>query len=281
MYAQFVRSTCLVICLGLALMAPGSFAQHYGSGDALSAPGGLQLQDIKEVPQGTQIDPWFSIDASTGLALPVQPLQNQQHSQYFEHRSSAATDPVLQLGLGLLGQALAAPADERIASGFSLNGMVAVRPPIADYAPESRVDQSQNRWEVRVGLPVVQQWGDAGNMTTLKLAPGVAFYSDNDDPFGADKLEQDPLLQFEAHLTRDLLRGFLSLGVDFNYVRGGKTQIDGIDQGGRQNFRTVGVNASGKLSREIGWSLRYSRSQSDQQELDEADWYRLNLNYSF
>lgn len=280
MYAQIVRSTCLAIGLGLTLTAPVSFAQQYGNGAALSAPAGLELQDISTLSRGTQIDPWLSIDPATGIALPVQPLQGQQRSQYFERRSYSSADSVLQMDMGLLGRTLAAPTDERSASGFSLNGMVAVRPPIAHYAPQARVDQGQNRWEVRVGLPVVQQWGDAGSMTTLKLAPGVAFYSDNDDPFGADKLEQDPLLQFEAHLTRDLLRGFLSLGLDFNYVRGGKTQIDGIEQDS-QNYRTVGVNASGKLSRKIGWSLRYSRSRSDEQELDEADWYRLNLNYSF
>jgi hypothetical protein len=281
MYVTIVRPICLLGCLCLALAAPLGFAQQYNNGDFPTALSGLQPQTDAIEPV-RRIDPWASVDATTGLVFPPIPLQRPHQTQQIEVDNTDLASPYLHLDMGLLGgQRLAVSEGGRLPGGFSLNGMVAVRPPVNEFTDDTRINPGQNRWEVRVGLPVVQQWGAAGNMTTLKLAPGVSFYSDNDDPFGADKLEQAPLLQFEAHLTRDLLRGFLSLGVDFNYVRGGKTQIDGIDQDNRQTYRTVGVNASGRLSREIGWSLEYSRSESDQQELDDADWYRLKLNYSF
>jgi len=281
MYTKIVRLTGLLASLGLLLAAPLGFAQHYSIGDFGTYLSELQPQ-TDGIEQIRRIDPWATVDATSGLIFPQVPLQRLQQTAPLDAYHTDLENPFLHLDMGLLGgQKMVAPESEGLPRRFSLNGMVAVRPPVYEYANESRINPGHNRWEVRVGLPVVQQWGAAGNRTTLALAPGVSFYSDSEDPLGADKLEQDPLLQFEAHLTRDLLQGFLSLGVDFNYVRGGKTQIDGIDQDNRQTYRTVGVNASGRFSREIGWSLEYSRSESDAQELDDADWYRLKLNYSF
>ncbi len=136
-----------------------------------------------------------------------------------------------------------------------------------------------NQWNV--GLPLVQQWGSDGSMTTLEFTPAIAFFTEDENPFKNDHLVREPLMRLGAHLSRDVIQGYLSLGVDLNYVHGGETQLQGVTQGARQSYRTVGVNASGQLTGQLGWSVEYSRAQSDEQGLEETDWYRLNLNYSF
>ncbi|NND67854.1 MAG: hypothetical protein HKN19_09720 [Halioglobus sp.] len=149
---------------------------------------------------------------------------------------------------------------------------------------EDKVDESSphpglNQWNV--GMPLVQQWGAAGSMTTLEFTPAISFFTEDENPFANDHLVREPLMRLGAHLSRDVIQGYLSLGLDVNYVHGGETQVQGVTHGARQSYRTVGVNASGQLTQQLGWSVEYSRAQSDEQGLDETDWYRLNLNYSF
>lgn len=148
-----------------------------------------------------------------------------------------------------------------------------------DSAEEGAIHPGLNQWDV--GLPLVQQWGAAGSTTTLEFTPAISFFTENENPFANDHLVREPLMRLGAHLSRDVIQGYLSLGVDVNYVHGGETQVQGVTQGARQSYRTVGVNASGQLTQQLGWSVEYSRAQSDEQGLDETDWYRLNLNYSF
>jgi len=136
-----------------------------------------------------------------------------------------------------------------------------------------------NQWDV--GVPLVQEWGVAGSRTTLEFIPAISFFTEDENPFANDHLVREPLMRLGAQLSRDVIKDYLSFGVDVNYVHGGETQVQGVTQGARQSYRTVGVNASGKLTRQLGWSVEYSRAQSDEQGLEETDWYRLNLNYSF
>ena len=136
-----------------------------------------------------------------------------------------------------------------------------------------------NQWDV--GVPLVQEWGVAGSRTTLEFTPAISFFTEDENPFANDHLVREPLMRLGAQLSRDVIKDYLSLGVDVNYVHGGETQVQGVTQGARQSYRTVGVNASGQLTRQLGWSVEYSRAQSDEQGLEETDWYRLNLNYSF
>jgi hypothetical protein len=110
----------------------------------------------------------------------------------------------------------------------------------ADGTLRSRRLVRPNVWSLRLGLPMTIPLGSP--RTALEMHPCVTFYEDNDDPTrGADKLEQDPLLVVESHLTHNFtpkLWGSLDLG----YRYGGETTTDGVDDDNKSD--SLGGGAS-------------------------------------
>jgi hypothetical protein len=222
--------------------------------------------------------PYVFIDAATGTTFTRPPLQGQR----LEADPEGLADPYAHFAVALIGgQSVSAEEFAGHEPGFALHGLVAVRPPLGKYSADLAMNAGQNRWEFRVGLPMTQQWGKPGYQTSLEFIPVVAFYTDNDDPFGSDRMEQDSLVHLEAHAIRDIIPGLLAVGLDANYVFGGKTSIDGVASDNKQNYWTMGVGASGRLSRAIGWTAIYSRAVSATDALDNSNWFRVILNYSF
>jgi hypothetical protein len=317
MFTRIVHQAALnsVFCV-LTLLVPITLhAQQYGVRSFAIAPEGLNIAAVLWEHQGLSLDPgsilfkdadiridsislnyshyfglfgktaqvsvgvpYVFIDASTGTTFSKPPLAGLR----LEAEPDGVADPYAHLAVALIGgESVSAAAFAEYEAGFVLHGLAAIRPPIGTYSNDVALNAGQNRWEFRLGLPVTQQWGKLGRQTTVEFTPVVAFYTDNDDPFGADRLEQDPLVHLEAHVIRDFIPGLLALGLDANYVFGGETTIDGIAQDNEQEYWTIGLGARGQFSRTIGWGAIYSRALSATDALHDSDWFRLILNYSF
>lgn len=222
--------------------------------------------------------PYVFIDAETGFIFTRPPLEGLT----LEASPDGFADPYAHCSVALIGgRSVAGEAFAEHEAGFALHGLVALRAPVGTYSGDLALNAGQNRWELRVGLPVTQQWGKPGYQTTLEFTPVAAFFTDNDDPFGTDLMRQEPLVHLEAHVTRDFVPGLLTAGLDANYVFGGETTLDDIASDNEQSYWTMGLNVGGRLSREVGWSAIYARSVSATDALDEANWFRVILNYSF
>lgn len=105
-----------------------------------------------------------------------------------------------------------------------------------------------NRWSLRLGLPMVLPFGQAPTPTYLEINPNVYFYGDNDDPFGADSREQDPLFVLESHLTHNFTPR-LWAGIDLRYQNGGETTTDGVVDDNRINQLGGGVSLGYQFTR--------------------------------
>jgi len=101
------------------------------------------------------------------------------------------------------------------------------------------INLGQNRFAFRPQIGVVHTRGK----WTTEVTAEMAVYDDNDEFFNGKKLEQDPLLFTQVHLTRSLDPGeSVSLSLGYNY--GGENTVDGDDKDDR--------------SQNIGWALGYS-----------------------
>ncbi len=222
--------------------------------------------------------PYVFIDAETGTIITRPPLTGK----ILEADPEGFADPYAHFAIALYGgDSVPGKTFAEHEAGLSLHGLLAIRPPLGEYSSKLALNPGQNRWEFRLGLPMIQQWGKPGGQTTLEFTPVVAFFTDNDDPFGATNMEQDPLVHLEAHIARDIFSGLFTVGLDINYVFGGETTIDGIASDNEQEYWTAGFNVGGRLSRSIGWSAIFSHSASATDALDKANWVRIILNYSF
>jgi hypothetical protein len=109
-----------------------------------------------------------------------------------------------------------------------------VSAPLGQYDSNKLVNQGNNRWFIKPDIGISKALGPLA----LELSTGVYFFTDNDDFFGGQKLEQDPISSTQLHVTYNLGRGvWAALSGTYDY--GGRTTIDGVrGEETDGNFRT-------------------------------------------
>ena len=163
-----------------------------------------------------------------------------------------------------------------------LSLLIGVTAPTGDYEGNRLLNLGMNRWNVRVGLPFVQTFGDwiPGEITTLEILPSVWFYGDNDDSILGSTLTQDPMYTLEAHITRDITPE-LFLSLDYFIQRVGKTFFDGQQDANAHTSDSLGLTAGYMFNARTQFQLRYAATinpDSEEGEL-EANMLQFNLNY--
>ncbi|MEA5112832.1 MAG: transporter [Geobacteraceae bacterium] len=95
--------------------------------------------------------------------------------------------------------------------------------PVGQYNRNRIASPGNNRWAFKPEIGVVK---GIGEKAYLDLILGGEFYSDNDKFMGSSKLEQDPTLQAEVHLSYDISKQW-AIALDYFYTYGGETKVDG------------------------------------------------------
>jgi hypothetical protein len=171
---------------------------------------------------------WFGRTAVGSILMPVGDLDGEVLDRRDSNRGFG--DPVLQLGLNLVG----APAMKnmpdllRFEPDVTVDLVLDLAVPIGEYDEGSPTNIGQNRWYGRVGVPIMFSLGDwvPGRRTTLELLPAVWLFGDNDD-FVGQRMENDPMLQLESHLTRDFTEAFWG-SLDAVWYHGAESTIGSL-----------------------------------------------------
>ncbi len=166
--------------------------------------------------------PVLGRSARLSLLLPVGNMSVDLNTNGSTTHESASGfgDPGVQFDINLVG----APAIMNLADFvryepvFTLDVLATLNFPVGQYDDNKAVNLGQNRWYGRIGAPMLYTFAPwvpwvPGERTTFELLPAVWFFSDNDKFFNPatgkhTTLSTDPLLQFEAHVTRDLTEMF-------------------------------------------------------------------------
>ena len=72
----------------------------------------------------------------------------------------------------------------------------------------------------------------------MRLTPSVWLFAENDD-FVGQKLDNDPLVQLEGHLTHDFTSTFFA-SLDLLYRAGFQSKIDGVEVGDELDIGNLG-----------------------------------------
>jgi len=64
------------------------------------------------------------------------------------------------------------------------------------YEPSKLVNIGTNRWSFKPEIGVPKAWGSL----TTEAAAGVYFFTDNDEPFLGNTLEQEAIYNLQGHL---------------------------------------------------------------------------------
>jgi hypothetical protein len=193
--------------------------------------------------------------------------------------ASGFGDPTIEVTVNLIGPMAqrGLPDVLRYQPGFSVDVLADLAVPIGEYDDDQVLNIGQNRWYGRVGFPVVWQLGDwvPGRRTTLELLPAVWVFGDNTDYVGTT-LETDPLLQVDAHLTRDLTESLWG-SLDAAWYNGAKATVGGSSGDKLDNYG-VGLTLGYQVNDNLGLTFSYKSTTSDNSPDDlQLDVFMISL----
>jgi len=158
--------------------------------------------------------------------------------------------------------------------------------PIGQYDDKKLINMGLNRWYGRVALPFKYHFGvfSPGYMSSLEITPSVWLFAENDD-FVGSKLENEPLWQLEAHLTRDFTPTFYG-SLDMLYRSGFQSEINGIDVGDELDIGDVGFSLNFHVTDNVTIRGGYSSNVFGDSDVDNSviriqfiyGWHRLMEN---
>lgn len=172
------------------------------------------------------------------------------------------SDPVLRLSANLAG-APALRGKEFLdflrthPVNTAVGAAVEVRVPLGEYKEDKLINLGQNRFVVTPQLGVLHTSGP----WSFELTGSLYCYTDNDEFFKGNTLEQDPLLALQGHVVRTFEGGYwLSAGVAHGWS--GESSINGVDKDDEKRNLLWGGSFGFRVGDAQGIRLGYLRSDS-------------------
>ena len=154
-------------------------------------------------------------------------------------------DPRLRVTINLYGApALSLEEFPAYRQDLIIGATLQVSAPVGHYDSNKLLNIGTNRWSVRPEVGVSKALGPV----TLELAGSATYYSDNDNYFGGQKREQDPLYSLQGHLIYSFSRGVWG-AIDGTYFWGGRTTTDGIKRDDSQRNTRIGATLALPVNR--------------------------------
>ena len=171
-------------------------------------------------------------------------------------------DPRMRLSVNFIGApALKGKEYQAYRASHTTNTVVgaalAVTLPLGQYKEDKLLNLGQNRFIIRPQIGAVHTRGP----WSFELTGSVFFYTDNDEFFNGNKLEQKPLLALQTHIIRSFRRGIwasLSAGA----VRAGETTINGEQKKDTKEDFLYALSAGLPVTRTASVKIAYVRGRT-------------------
>jgi len=208
------------------LIAGYAYSEGGLSTDASSPIKDAQLQIHTEVlAYARTLDVWGK-SGKFDVILPYSQLSGTAmvDGQPRERQVSGLNDPRFRFSVNFYGApALSMQEFANYRQDILIGASVQVSAPVGQYDSSKLVNLGTNRWFIKPDIGISKALGPL----TLELSAGVIFFTKNDDYFGGNTLEQDPVYSTQAHVTYDFGRGVWG-ALDGTYDYGGRTTVNGV-----------------------------------------------------
>ncbi len=146
--------------------------------------------------------------------------------------------------------------------------------PLGEYKDDKLLNLGENRFVFRPQLGFVHTRGH----WSYELTGSVFLFTDNDDFFGDNKREQDPLYALQTHLVYLAPRHWwVSVGAARDW--GGETKINGENKNDERRDLLYGISAGLPIGSSATVKLAYVAHRSSEDVSKDTD--SLGLGYSF
>ena len=181
---------------------------------------------------------------------------------YTSVRRRGFMDPRIRLSVLLYGGPAESPAEfaKSEKSNTVVGAAVSIKLPWGHYLEDRLINLGKNRWMIRPQLGVTH----TRNKWTYELTGSVFLFGDNNEFWGGNKLESDPLYAIQGHLIYTFRPG-LWASLSTAYGSGLQATINGLPKDNKSANWLTAVSVGFPLSRTQG--LKFSwlrfRTQAD------------------
>jgi len=198
----------------------------------------------------------FGRAANFALAAPyvTGDVSGNVEEVFTEITRTGIADPRLRLSVNLIGSASMTPVEFATFKQRTTLGLTfIVAPPLGRYMPDKLINIGSNRWSAKTELGLSHPAG----RWRFEVAAGVWVFTDNDDFFGGQLRQQDPVTTFQGHVIYTF-RPRLWVAFNANWYRGGRSFVDGVDAADLQSTSRFGLTAAYPVNRSHSLKLAYS-----------------------
>jgi hypothetical protein len=209
---------------------------------------------------------------SASLAV-VQPRSGGKFTGTLDGENAEASrsglgDTRLKFSANLLGGPAMSRAEfARRQPRTTLGASLTVSAPTGDYHPAKLINIGTNRWAIKPELGLSHPRGN----WTFEGTTGVWLFEDNDDFFGGQRREQDPLASVQGHVGYTF-RPRLWVAFNATFYEGGRSTLDGVLKNDRQSNTRYGLTASLPLGRSQSVKLHWNDGASTRFGSDFTTW---------
>jgi hypothetical protein len=179
-------------------------------------------------------------------------------------KRSGLSDSVLRFAINLYGApplegkefaAYRAKVDVETIVGMAL----VVQLPTGDYMDDKLINLGTNRFTFRPQFGVLHNRGK----WSMELTGAVWLYTDNDDFFNGNKLEQDPYYTIQTHLIYTFRPGFWT-AASAGYGYGGESTVSGVEKNDRRENLAWALSFGFPITRQLGVKVIYLSTRTQE-----------------
>jgi hypothetical protein len=196
---------------------------------------------------------------SANFAVAVPQIAVDASGNVGEQRTTVSRNGVgdtkIRVAVNLIGGPSMTPQEfaqrePRTTLGFSATLNV----PTGEYMPDKLVNIGTNRWAFKTELGLTHPIGK----WLLEAYAGAWFFDENDNFFGGQLREQDPLASVQAHVSYTF-KPRMWVALNTTYYQGGQTTVNGNINHDRQSNSRAGITFSMPVGQKYSLKFNWSR----------------------
>jgi hypothetical protein len=141
-----------------------------------------------------------------------------------------------------------------------------VQLPTGEYMDDKLINLGTNRYTFRPQLGVVHNRG----RWSMELTGEVWMYTDNNDFFDGNKLEQDPLYTIQTHVVYTFRPGlWVAAGAGYGY--GGESTVNGVEKNDRRGNLAWALSVGYPITPQLGIKVGYLGTRAQESVGKDSD----------
>lgn len=134
---------------------------------------------------------------------------------------------------------------------------LAVVLPTGEYFDDRLINLGSNRFTFRPQVGVIHNRGP----WSAEFGAAFWFFTENDEFWNGNRVEQDPLLAIQGHLVHTFRPG-LWVGSSVGYGAGGRSTVNGVAKNDRRNQFSWALSFGVPVNRQVGLKFSYIGSRT-------------------